>query len=261
VLARHLNVSYFSNLTDLFPLQGAWLSRRLRGWDQRPPARYGSYYGVARGLAAPSDAFGVWNRWLGHNRYGAPAQIDAATQAEMHRFFDRWRRIYPQPFLNKNNRNVDCAVALSQVFPEAFFVEMRRNPVEVAASLLRAREIVQGERRYPWGLHSDRFTEDPDPAKQVCRQVCSVLDRLDGARASIGERRYLQVDLARFREQPAQVVSAVHALVPGLQLRPGTRLDRLQPFRRSPAPGDDIDADRLRELLAARQTAPHELKR
>lgn len=234
VLAYYLDVSYFSNFSDLFPRRAVCLSHRLGHFDQKPPRRFKSFYGVASGFKTPSDGFGIWNQWLGEHRYSVDSPIDKESAQAMREYFDRWQMVYNKPFLNKNNRNVDCAVQIANILPNAHFIEVRRDPVAVAKSLLQAREFVQGDRKYPWGLHSHRFVNDGSPVEQVCRQIQSFTRRLDDNKVSIDESRYHQINFDEFRRQPASVIRHLCDAIDGVKLRHPGSLEQLEPFTDMP---------------------------
>jgi hypothetical protein len=201
VLARYLPVTYFSNLSSLFP-RAPLTASLFFGRSRRPPGdTFHNYYGNTTELAGPNDGFHIWNRWLGTDRYRAPQRLDDGTVADMRRFFAAWTSAFGRPLLNKNNRNADCVALLGRVLPEATFLVVRRDPVEVAQSLLVAREHVQGDKRYRWGVGSLDGGTGEDPmgyVESVCRQVVEVEQRLAEGVATLSPERVIDVRYERF---------------------------------------------------------------
>lgn len=218
VLASHLPVAYFTNLSSLFPRSPITASRLFKRVFDTPRFDLHSYYGTTVGLDGPNDAFHVWNRWLGEDRYSTPTTLSETCKAEMRAFFDACFAEFHRPMLNKNNRNTDCIPLLADVFPNAYFVEIRRDPVFTAQSLLLAREQIQGSRFIGWGLAS-RDSEPHPGATQyiddVCHQVHTIERKLDHAKRLVGPHRFIEVDYASFCADPALTVERVYKRVWG----------------------------------------------
>jgi hypothetical protein len=212
-LVSGLDVSYFSNLGSLFPRAPIAASLLFGGAPRTRPKPFRSYYGNTAGLSGPSDAFSIWNRWLGAtDRYHAPASIDEEQSRSMREFFDTWLSTFGRPLVNKNNRNTDCLALLAAALPNARFVVVRREPEYVAQSLVLAREQIQGSRFVGWGLLSQ--DSNPDAGREgylddVCRQVFAIEARLREGEAQVDARRFLNVAYESFCEDPVGAVRRI----------------------------------------------------
>jgi hypothetical protein len=213
LLARFLPVSYFTNLTELFPRAPISASRLFHGRLGVPAAGFHSYYGNTAGLSGPNDAFHIWNRWLGSDRYHAPAAIGGAAADEMRRFFDAWLHAFDTPLLTKNNRNTGCIGVLGDALPNASFIEVRRDPLFTTQSLILARERVQGSRFVGWGLAS----RDSDPNRgaesyidDVCRQVFDIDMMVQAEKRRLGRHRFVELSYEGLCADPASAVQDVH---------------------------------------------------
>ncbi|MBT8202261.1 MAG: sulfotransferase [Acidimicrobiia bacterium] len=208
VLTAHLPVSFPSNLTELFPHAPITATHRL-GRFARRRVRYETFYGNTASLGSPNDAFSIWNRWLGADRYHTPSQLDPATGAQMRRFFGAWELAMGRPFLNKNNRNTAAMGALAEHLPTARFVVIRRDPLFVAQSLVEARQVVQGDRRVGWGLGAEGVAGDDDYITDVADQVKRVEQTLDEQLARLPAGVTRQVTYAALCADPAGLVRDV----------------------------------------------------
>jgi LPS sulfotransferase NodH len=250
VLARHLPVSYPTNLSALFPSSPISAQQLFGRWLRRTPRGVGSFYGNTRSLRDVNDGFHIWDRWLGPERYTGRDSIGADERAEMRRFFDAWRALFAQPLINKNNRNTDSMAIIADVFPEAHFLVVRRDPLCTLQSLVVARQVVQGTGRHGWGLHSRDAASDniADVIDAVCDQLVEIERRLCDGCAAITPERLLEVSYEAFCADPRPVVLDV---AERLGVEP--RLDRLQPLEvRTPDLADPNlrrAADRLANLL------------
>ncbi|MDQ1629398.1 MAG: hypothetical protein QOI54_3142 [Actinomycetota bacterium] len=260
MLAAALPVSYFTNVTGVFPRSPITATGLLvRDWD-RPSADLHSFYGQTARWTGPNDGFAVWNRWFGHDRYVAQGvPVDEAGRADMRAFFGAWTRLFPRPFLNKNNRNTSVVAQLADLLPTAVFVSVSRDPLYVGQSLVMARQRVQGDRRVPWGLNA-QSTVDPslpgqdpmayldDVAAQVHRTEAQLREQLAG----LPQSRWIELAYEDVCRDPGDAIRRVADLVPGLEMRPSS-LDGPRPD----APGNtdrlgEAELQRLRDALDLR---------
>ncbi|MEZ6124062.1 MAG: sulfotransferase [Planctomycetaceae bacterium] len=237
VLAAYLDVTTPSNLTSMFPrspLTVAKLQQRLP-FSTRPD--FQNFYGQTAKLSGPNDAFHLWNRWLGSDRYQPAEALSDDVADDMRRFFAAWTSAFHRPFLNKNNRNTACIRLLADTLPQARFVVVQRNPVFVAQSLIRAREQVQGDKHIGWGLNSqspetDETSEDSLAyIDQVCQQVEDISRDLQQQLSAVAPDRILQLSYEDFCNDPQTGIQSITAAFPGLQLNPAFPLSDLNPFR------------------------------
>jgi Sulfotransferase family len=192
---------------------------------RRETADFQNFYGQTARLHGPNDGFALWNHWLGEDRYVPRTDLSDAERESMRQFFLAWSAIHGKPFLNKNNRNTGCLDLLAQVLPQARFVVVRRNPLLVAQSLIRAREQVQGDKSVGWGLHSQSSDTTADPLKyveDVGAQILQIEKQLDD-----------QVTYEGFCEAPAAAIREICQTWPGLPVRDELMERELRPFEAS----------------------------
>lgn len=254
VLASCLDVSYFTNFNAMFrksPLSAAkYFQKRL----DPGPVTGENLYGNTSGFRGVNDAFHVWNRYLGIERYDAMSALDSSTAQEMRQFFHAWTNITSKPLLNKNNRNLACTTLLSELLPRAHFIAVHREPVYVAQSLLKAREWVQGNRKIGWGLGSvdSSATGNPmDDVEAVCCQVAANESLLKRQRKQISSERWTDIAYESFCENPQSIVREICELHPSIKLRSPERIASLQPFANTNQDRlTEDEVDKIGRLLA-----------
>ncbi|MBL8814992.1 MAG: sulfotransferase [Planctomyces sp.] len=258
-LARYLDVTSFSNLTSMFPkspLTGTHLMRWLPGGRE---ADFENYYGQTAGLHGPNDGFQIWNRWLGENRYIPRTDLSVSEQRDMRKFFSAWCRRFGKPFLNKNNRNTSCLSLLSEILPNAQMVVVRRNPIYVAQSLIKARADVQGDKSVGWGLHSsDATSSDPlSYVDDVCDQILLIEKELDEQLELISQDRIVEITYEGFCEDPHSALQFICRSIPGVKLKQNLMETELKPFTVSSGKSlTSAERDRLLTRLAAKRPTP-----
>ena len=217
VLAKHLNVSFTSNWTGLFPRSPIAAGRLVKRWQREPRVRGGTrnFFGSVSGMGGPNDAFGVWDRWFGGVR-GKPEPLAAEAAAEMRAFVRAWNQAFGRPLLNKNNRNAMAIEALAEALPGAVFVVVERDPVFVAQSLLESRAMVQGDADAGWGLLArDADPADPEGAVQaVCDQVREFQREINAQAGRIDPARVVRVRYEVFCRDPDATLAEVAAACP-----------------------------------------------
>jgi len=230
LLVRWLHVSYFNNLSAIFP-RAPLTGRFLFGRPGRA-AHYSfrSYYSNTTGWYAPNDGFHVWNRWLGDHRYHARQSLSEADADDMRRFFAGWLAKSGKPILNKNNRNADCVPLLAGILDNAVFVEICRESEYVVQSLLLARAAIQGRVEYGWGLDSEQVelgAGRETVIDTVCDQVIRIQGKLERAAVAVGDHRYLRVRYEDLCRDPGAIVESVAAFIPQVVMRSGAELSAI----------------------------------
>ncbi|APZ95752.1 sulfotransferase family protein [Fuerstiella marisgermanici] len=235
-LAFYLDVSSPSNLSGLFPRSPLTASRVQNALPSLRRPDFRNYYGQTTHLRGPNDAFHIWDRWLGEDRYEPAQSLTPETVADMQAFFAAWSHDFDKPFLNKNNRNTSCISLLAEHLPNAKFVVVRRNPLYVANSLIRARSQVQGDKSVGWGLQSASSDSSADPlayVDDVCRQITSIDENIERQLSSVCDDRVVHVTYEDFCEHPQQAIRRIANSLDGVGLNAKAKLDELPPFQTS----------------------------
>src|SRR3546814_889111 len=135
-MTRYFEFCYFSNAMTRFPESPVCLAHllaRLGGSD--PPADFRNSRGRIEGGRAPSDATKIWARWFHDEPQHIPNGVLTARQRqEVRATIGRFQDAFAAPFINKTQRNCGRILALSEIFPEAAFIRMHRDPFEMVRS-------------------------------------------------------------------------------------------------------------------------------
>ncbi len=258
VLAATLDVCWFPNVSEVFPRAPLTATRWFGGRFRRTGGLQ-SFFGQTSGLTPPNDAFHIWNRWFGTDRYEPILTPQAA--AEMRNFMACWTELFGKPLLNKNNRNTLCVGLLSRALPTAHFVIASRDAADVARSLVRSREFVQGSRSRPWGLAScaDRQNQEHGYIDDVVDQIASIRARLSCEISQVAPERVTVASYEELCDDPCAIVENIASRA-NVALRPHPA--DLSALRQSATrPLDDAEERRLadcllREKLTAAPAAP-----
>jgi len=136
---------------------------------------YKSRYGFEKGCLAPSEAGNIWNRWFPQEKrdgfnYTPGGYLSDKEKNIIRQLIYNLETIFSAPFLTKNAKMAVRLPVLYEIFPKALFIQIKRNPVDSALSILLRR------RKYNldwWSVMPKEYQEFknlPD-IEQVCRQV------------------------------------------------------------------------------------------
>jgi len=249
-LIRCLPVSYWNNLTALFP-RAPISANLLFGRPLRPDSvSLENYYGRTRGAAGPNDGLHLWDRWLGGDRTRSPERIAPEAGAAMARFFGAWEAALGGPLVAKNNSLNGCAALVGEWLPGARFLCLRREPLWLAQSLLEARRLIHGDPSRSYGIDDPDRAPALDPFADVARHVRFLAAQAERQRAALGPR-FLDLSYEAFCADPVEVVSRLAREALGVPADPDAVRRALPPLsasrRRTLAP---TEFARLERALA-----------
>lgn len=175
LITNFWNVSFINNFhckMHKFPIIGAILSNIL--FFNKTNRVYKSKHGKTKGLRGPSECGGFWYNWFPkHRHYVARKELNQRDVEDIRATVNAIVSIFQKPLFFKNLNCGQRIGALSEAFPEAFFIHYKRNPLFVAQSLLLGRERVYGDRKTWWSVMPKEYPQisDHDPEQQVVEQV------------------------------------------------------------------------------------------
>jgi hypothetical protein len=261
-LVHALKPIYLTNVWHLFyglPYLGGLLSRRICCGYQ---SSFRSERGFVNGLCGPAEGLRFWSYWLGNVLDETrPVDLDARIRVD--------RADYLRATFSALTRNGDPIVTgyvghvlhvdeLRQLFPEALFIRLHRDPLSNAYSLYRVR------RDHP----SAWFSVFPRECESVLRrsiheQVAAQVYWLNRRLNEVAQNE--QTIHITYEECCRDPNATIHSVVQsardrGISLSHRTRLpDAFQPSIVSH--GDDADTLRLSELLNQLEEDHGEIRR
>ena len=205
-MTRYFELCYFSNAMTRFPRNPvcmAHLLSPLGGCD--PPATFHSSRGHIEGGRAPSDGTKIWTRWFRDEPQHIPDDVLLPRQrAEVRTTISRFQDAFAAPFINKTQRNCGRIRALAEIFPEAVFVCMHRDPFDMVRSRWQIYQSRTDENRL-WQSYrpSDayRITTD-DPIEHLCQQVVLTQAEIERDRQALGRSVFFDMHYEEFCRQP-----------------------------------------------------------
>jgi len=235
VLIAHLPVSYFNNLTSVFP-RSPIVANLLFGNPIGPKQlNYMSYYGKSTNFSGPNDALYIWDRWLGNDRKSIPSALSHSAKEQLSKFFGAYEQAFERPIIGKINSLNTFAHLIAEVLDNAYFLCMRREPVYLAQSLLRARKEIHGNLHTAYGVYNPNKSENQkwDYVEDVCEQVLFHEEKIREEQEIIGQERFWIIPYEEFCKRPHELVNKVSEQILRQPIQTARIANSLQPFDNS----------------------------
>jgi LPS sulfotransferase NodH len=214
-----------------------------------PPGAYESRFGRTSGPASPSECEQFWYRFFRRSPQYLP--LEEADPAHLRRLRAAVRSLgnaAGRPLVFKNLLNTLRLRPLATALPEAVFVEIRRDLVATATSLLAGRKQLFGDYGHWWSSEPPEIARlrALPPEQQVVEQIRAVEALAARDRQAIGGARFLELRYDDVCDDPARALASIAELAERNGFQLARRRDVPAKFPRSePAKIDRDLHDRL----------------
>lgn len=207
-MVAYFDVGYITNFTRNFyrvPLSGILAQRIFFG-----TVRYNEFksrFGRTEGQLGPNEAADFWYQWFprGKNVYVEKGATPREVLVSFRKKVLEISAFLGKPVIFKNLYNSMRINPIMEALPESFFVVCRRNPVDIAQSILRSREIELGTRGEWWSVPPKEIEkiEQHDPVEQVVEQVYYIYKQIEEDLKEWGVKRVYYIDYEEFCRNPS----------------------------------------------------------
>jgi hypothetical protein len=167
--------SYFPNIANQFYM--CPLSAMKFGLKFCPEYQsdFSSFYGFEKGCMAPSESGNIWNRWFPQEKrdgfnYTQSGYLSGQARSSIQELIADTESIFGLPYLTKNAKMSVRLPEVKNIFPDALFIQIKRNPFDSAVSiLLRRRKFNLNW----WSVMPEEYKDFKNDGEidQVCQQV------------------------------------------------------------------------------------------
>lgn len=196
-------VAWFSNLADKKARWPCLATLIVNRKIARHRSDYSSQYGTTQGSAGPAEARRLWSLWFTYNY--ADESVDSEIVDHCRRVLGYVTSLTDMPFVTKNPDHCIRCRALDAAFPDAIYVRIRRNPLDVARSVLNARLNYLGSYEKWFGVRPPEIDENTDLSvtDQALLQIAHLENRLDHEFSNLIRPEYqVTIDYDRFCDAP-----------------------------------------------------------
>ena len=232
LLITYFDFFYFDNLQHAL-LRYPYLAFRLsRGLPRRRPPHFESDHGFVAGLHGPSEANFFWPLWCGmpmdeHHLSEREREQQGSQRAMLIRFFDAIARRTQLPLTNSYNAHAFYMEELADWFAHVIFVNLRRDAIDNAVSIYRARQQLRQKMTDWWSIQPApcRNTQGIDEFDQIVGQIVETYRAVDRQRRLRPDLQVVDVDYEVLLDNPERTLRAIQSAAAdcSIQLRTSGR--------------------------------------
>ena len=213
IMTTALKLCFFNNLMRIFyecPVLISLFTLPMGG--NKATKNFASYYGNTSGWSDPYQGEGIWWRWFPQDPcYVGSGFLNYTQQQQLRRTISLMEHIFRVPFVNKWPVNSVRIIPLSEVFPEAVFIRVNRDPVMVAQSLLHGRREYLGDvgtwiSTKPSNFENIKSESNID---QVCEQIFYIEQDIDRDSKIVGIERFLDIEYEELCNSPVSAINKI----------------------------------------------------
>ena len=226
-LVCRYRVAYFCNLANKYSLCPAfitWLAARTVGIS--PPQSFESTYGESAARFAPSQGNRIWARWFpGPQQYYSADEVSEQIIDELRQTVLSMQSALNCPFANKSIGHSVRINPLIRAFPTLVILRLRRDPQQIAESILCGRREYFGDESQWFSVRPRDFDRIKclSPIQQVCEQVRCVEQDIDLDSQATCSDRVFDISYEAFCKSPRILLAdfaQFYHRVTGLKLQP-----------------------------------------
>jgi len=237
VMVDYFDVGYLSNLHCALVGIPSLVERLINTPARRQPSNYGSMHGRAEGWLEPSECGEYWYRFF--RRYPLHATIEDTPPLQRQQMRAALRALgdaFERPVLFKN---LYCGLRLEPIIhaiPEAYFVVLHRNEVDVGHSLLEGRYRVHGTYERYWATVTPNMAQwqNRPPYEQVIEQCREIYAYIETYKQQVDGKHFVDIQYEEFCADTHAVLAQLHHFFAQNGLTLGRRYDvpKAFPMRR-----------------------------
>ncbi|MDZ7724808.1 MAG: sulfotransferase [candidate division KSB1 bacterium] len=254
LLMSAFHFSYIPNISNTWYMMPVTAARMGRLLCPSYSSSFSSVHGYEKGAMAPSEAGNIWNRWFPYEKregfnYTPAHYLSKPAKNRIVTFVANVENMFNAPFLTKNVKMSVRIRPLLEMFPNALFVHMQRNPVHSAASLLNIR---RKKGKSWWSVMPKEYPEikKMSELEQVCHQVYYTEMNIKRDLQKVENNRLHEVNYAKLCTNPVQKLEAIGKFLTGHDIPADADLtsipESFPPSR--PLKGEHIEEKELEQI-------------
>ena len=219
LITQYFQVGYFTrHFIYFYGMPHLWLRLLGSQLSHRTP-RYASQYGKISGSLAPAESRPFWYQWFPgegeESHFVNPEEFDSAAYDDLHRLIASLSASLNKPLVFKNLYLNLAVGTLAQIFPEARFVFLHRDPIMNIQSLLKARMEQPNPEKW-WSVKPPDYRQWADCPlwEQATNQVFYCERMIEEQLIRYAGGRYIKFDYASLCHNPSMQMQSLAKLLP-----------------------------------------------
>ena len=260
LMVHHFQLAYFSNIADKYNIAPVIVTKFGLKYCKPYVSDFTSNYGLIEGgQMAPHEAGGIWNRWYpteykdGYN-YTPAGYFDYKTKHIIYQTVAGIEGLFDAPFISKNVKHSVRIQSLVEIFPKALFIQIRRNPFDVANSILKSRKERNQNINDWWSVMPKEIEQlrNKSYLEQICGQVFYIEKNIEEDIMVVGKKRLCVVHYDELCANPKKELDKITAFVSTYGYNLWIKYDVPESFKMSKYKRDVLSGEEemIKEILA-----------
>lgn len=240
LMITRFRFAYMSNAAHRFfqtPITATRLFRSaITGWQ----GNFTSKFGHIDGWGAPNEGGWIWQRWLPDSDWRDGKDLSETTISELQQLVAGLSQSLDAPFLNKNVMHSNRLQLMNRIWPNALFVEVQRDVLDNARSIVRAERTSGGPEKHGddwWSVRpklAAQYAGRKDTIRAVA-QTAGVAQDIARDASCIGDNRVLRVQYTQLCQEPAETMRVIEQFLSGHGVPTASRLAVPETFEVRPS--------------------------
>lgn len=222
LMVHCFHLTYISTIPNLFFTFPVLTSKITKPILKPYQSDFKSYYGWTVGLNSPQQGR-IWKRWFPistdisrkNGQYVDSGYLTSRQKREIKKTVAGMEKVYKEPFINKNLGHSMRISALVDIFPNALFLQIKRDPTQVALSILKSRKRNLNDISQWWSVIPREINQLKNKSylEQIAGQVYYVEKNIDEQARTVGMDKFYTVTYKGLCEDPRAELNGIRSFL------------------------------------------------
>jgi len=215
LMVHRFHVAYFPNIATLLNTIPILATKLGLKYCELHVSDFTGSFGLIKGCMAPAEAGRIWNRWY-LKANGTPVEyLDDKVKHTIYQTVSGIEKLFEAPLISKNSAHSMHIQSLLEIFPKALFIQIKRNPLDVAISILKVRKKLYKNINYWWSAKPREFAllRDRNYLEQICGQVFYIEKNIEESFAVVGKERLHVIHYEELCANPNRPLNEISAFI------------------------------------------------
>ena len=220
LMVHFFHLSYISTIPNFFYTFPVLTSKITKLILKPYQSDFKSYYGWTVGLNSPQKGK-IWKRWFPistdrkRGQYVDSGYLTSRQKREIKKTVAGMEKVYKEPFINKNLGHSMRISALVDIFPNALFLQIKRDPTQVALSILKSRKRNLNDISQWWSVIPREINQLKNKGylEQIAGQVYYVEKNIDEQARTVGMDKFYTVTYKGLCEDPRAELNGIRSFL------------------------------------------------
>jgi len=221
-IVHRLHMAYFTNKVGKYSFAPCTISLLSKLFNRQYFSDFESSFGKIKGNMAPREAGSFWLRFFDIDLYqGEHLLTEENIKKIVNTVFCIQNIFSDSPFINKNVKHMLRIKLLSELFPDSYFIIVKRDHIDVALSILSARKKNLKNIHDWWSVKPTSYEEIKKKhyLEQIALQVFDLNKKIDEDLMEIPKDRIIYLNYENFCLKPDGIIDLIKIRSKGVKYK------------------------------------------